>query len=86
MKVALNSLKKILDMHLTVVVSGIYTLQLYQYGVDCVALSLTYLLTYLFVRVTYGRHDVKFIIWHGSCLLYPIAVLAVNEPSVNFAS
>jgi len=36
--------------------------------------------------MNYKKLTVKFINWHASCLLYPLAVLAVNEPSVNFAS
>ena len=34
----------------------------------------------------YMKLTLKFINWHASCLLYPLAVLAVNEPSVKFAS
>jgi len=46
--------------------------------------SLTILVSHMY---THGLHEaVKFIHWHASCLLYPLAVLAVNEPSVNFAS
>ena len=29
----------------------------------------------------YMKLTLKFINWHASCLLYPLAVLAVNEPS-----
>jgi len=47
--------------------------------------SLTTLVSHMY---THGLHEatVKFINWHASCLLYPLAVLAMNEPSVNFAS
>ena len=36
--------------------------------------------------ITYLLTLLVWVNWHASCLLYPLAVLAVNEPSVNFAS
>jgi len=38
------------------------------------------------ISLDYVKLTLKFINWHASCLMYPSVVLAVNKPSVNFAS